>query len=117
MSKQDAAVDFSKLAQQLMACPDWGIRARAQQIQDRLYLPMADVLAKVPGPNVKEKCKRIGICRPTYYYWLRGVNRPNTRQAKKLARLTGYSVKEIQGSFSIPPSKSAALAPGAASGV
>lgn len=68
-----------------------------QEARQRLALPLAEVLDKVWGDTVVERCKRIGIARQTYYQWLRGVARPNPEQAKKLAELTGYSADEIRG--------------------
>jgi hypothetical protein len=65
--------------------------------------PMDQVLASVDGATVKDKCKAIRISRQTYYYWLRGYCRPNPKQARRLAFLTGYEVDEIRNSFRISP--------------
>ena len=70
---------------------------RVLQIRDRLKTPMADVLAKVPGATLTEKCKKLGISRQNYYAWLKGTYRPNRRLAKKLAQLTGLDAEDIRG--------------------
>ena len=77
---------------------DQAIRWRAKEIQDRLAaIPMAMILAEVPGDSIKAKCKKIGISKQTFHYLKRGVNRPETRLARKLAKLTPYTVAEIRG--------------------
>jgi DNA-binding XRE family transcriptional regulator len=89
-----------KLAERLIALApetDESVLRRAQQILDRLKTPMLAVLQKVPGGSVTEKAKKIGITRQAYYCWARGEYRPNLKQSKKLAALTGYSVGEIRG--------------------
>lgn len=89
-----------KLAEKLIAITpeaDAGMLRRAMQIRDRLKTPMSDVLAKVPGESITEKCKRIGITRQAFYSWLRGEYRPSIKQAKRLAQLTGIDVEDIRG--------------------
>lgn len=104
--------NLNKIVAELLASPDHGIRMRAKQIQDRLQLPMADVLAKVPGATVLEKCDAVGISRQAWYYWLRGVSRPNLIQSKRLAKLTGFDAAEIRGrtKLSPPPAPTSARA-------
>lgn len=95
-----------KLVERLMALStDQGLRLRAVQIQDRLKLPMSDVLAKVPGDNVGEKVAAIGITRQAYHQWLHGVSRPSMRHAKKLAALTGYDATAIRGRTPARPTR------------
>lgn len=87
-----------KLAQQLIQVAgdvDEGLLLRAQQIVNRLKTPMAMVLERVPGDSVVEKCSKIGITRQAYYRWLKGEYRPNLRQSKRLAHLTGLKVDQI----------------------
>jgi hypothetical protein len=85
------------LARMFRDTEDAGLRARALQLIDRMKLPMSSVLAKVPGDTVVEKADRIGITRQAYYLWLRGIARPNTKQSKRLAKLTGYKAIDIRG--------------------
>jgi len=88
-----------KLAERLIeAAPDAdaGLLVLAQQVVDRLKTPMSMVLEKVPGESVVEKCAKIGITRQNYYCWLKGEYRPNRRQAKRLAALTGIDVEAIR---------------------
>ena len=60
-------------------------------------IPMINVLDKVPGATVTEKCEIIGVTRQAYYNWRNSVSRPNRTQAKRLARLTGLSADHIRG--------------------
>ena len=82
---------------------DEGLRLRAMQILDRLRLPMSDVLAKVPGKSVIERAAVIGVSRQTYYAWVRGASRPNTKLAKKIAALTKIPWQDIQGRTRLSP--------------
>lgn len=68
-----------------------------REARQRLALPLADVLDKIPGDTVVDRAKALGIARQTYYQWLRGVARPNPEQAEKLAKLTGHTVEQIRG--------------------
>lgn len=89
-----------KLAERLLEITpedDEGLLLRARQLRDRLKTPMEAVLAKVPGESVTEKCKRIGITRQNYYAWLKGEYRPNPRQSRKLAAITGFKAEDIRG--------------------
>jgi len=74
---------------------DW--LSQAQMLRGRLTTPIAWVLEEVPGETVVEKCAKIGITRQNYYQWLSGGYRPNEKQAKKLAELTGLDVNDIRG--------------------
>lgn len=70
---------------------------RLEKIQRRLRAtPMSKILAKVPGVWT-EKARRIGVTRQTLYLWTRGETRPSNVQARKLAKLTGFSYAEIRG--------------------
>ena len=90
---------------------DEGLKRRAMQILDRLRLPMVDVLERVPGHCVVVKCAKIGISRQTYYAWLRGTSRPNSKLSKKIAELTGFDWQDIQGKTRLsPPRPSVTLA-------
>ena len=87
-----------KLAERLVkAVPDAdeGLLLRVQQVVDRLKTPMSVVLDAVQGDSVTEKCKRIGITRQNYYCWLKGEYRPNLKQSRRLAHITGLDVDEI----------------------
>lgn len=76
---------------------DKGSQLRAMQILERMNLPMRDVLVKVPGGTVVDRCKKIGIARQTYYSWARGASRPGPTHSKKLAELTGFHWEDING--------------------
>ena len=83
--------------------PDEGTRLRAKQIQDRLALPMSVVLGKVPGLTIAAKCAAIGVSRQAYYYWLRGMSRPNVTQSARIAKLTGLNADDIRGRTRLTP--------------
>lgn len=77
--------------------PDAGLTAYAIKMRDRLALPMAHVLDKVPGETVVDRAKSLGITRQAYYAWLRGVSRPSRKQARRLEKITGFNADEIRG--------------------
>lgn len=81
--------------------PDDGLTARALKLRDRLKLPMWMVIDKIPGETMVAKAKRIGVSRQTIYYWLSGETRPNKKQARLLATLTGFDAAEIRGRASV----------------
>lgn len=77
---------------------DAGTMSYLLKIQKHLKLPMSVVLKKVhPELSVLDKCKRLGVARSTYYSWLNGTRRPDSKLARKLAKLTGYDVNDIRG--------------------
>ena len=76
---------------------DDGLINRVMQVKERLTLPMSVVLAKVPGSTIVEKCAKIGIKRQAYHFWLKGINRPDDKHAKRLQKLTGYEADDIRG--------------------
>ena len=89
-----------KLAEKLLELTpetEEGLFRRALQLRDRLKTPMSMVLAKVPGETVTEKAQKIGITRQAYYAWFKGEYRPNAKQAKRLAGLTGFAAEDIRG--------------------
>lgn len=90
-----------KLAERLLELtPDSeeGLIRRAMQIRDRLKTPMSMVLEKVmPGEPVVAKCAAIGVTRQAYYAWWKGEYRPNLKQAKRLAQLSGFKAEDIRG--------------------
>ena len=91
------AIELSKIA------PDEGTRLRAKIIRDRLSLPMTDVLAKVPAGTVMGKCELLGVSRQAYYYWIKGMSRPNAEQAKLLSKITGFDAADIRGRTRLSP--------------
>jgi DNA-binding XRE family transcriptional regulator len=96
----------AQLVKQLVkASPDEGTRLRAMQIQDRLALPMSVVLKKVPGLTVAAKCQKIGVSRQAYYYWLRGMSRPNVTQSATIAKMTGINADDIRGRTRLTPTR------------
>lgn len=90
---------------------DEGIKTRALQMQERLDVPMSQVLAKVPGDTVTQKVAKLKVSRQTYYYWLRGISRPNHYMAKKLSGLTGFSMEDIRGKTKLSPTSNSPAPP------
>lgn len=88
-----------KLVERLVKiAPSKGLELHAKRIQQRLNaVPMSKVLAKVEAGSIAAKARAIGVSRQTIYYWLNDITRPNEEQAKKLAKLTGFSADEIRG--------------------
>ncbi|HEY2530302.1 MAG TPA: hypothetical protein VGJ20_20590 [Xanthobacteraceae bacterium] len=87
-----------RLVERLIKAGDEGTARRALRMRARLTAtPMSIILEKVPGASVIEKAKRVGVSRQTFYYWLSGVTRPNIKQARRLATLTGYDADVIRG--------------------
>jgi hypothetical protein len=87
-----------RLLEQLIAAtpqPRWHRFLR--EMYDQLTLPMADVLARVPGETVVEKAHAIGIARNTYYEWLNESFRPNVKQSLALETMTGFPAAQIHG--------------------
>jgi hypothetical protein len=87
-----------KLTKQLIELGgDIGLLRRVENIQRRLTVPMADVIAKLPGKSHSSNCRMLGVSRSSYYDWLSGESRPSRAMAKKLSKITGFSVGEIRG--------------------
>ena len=91
-----------KLVENLVEiAPDQGTLSYALKMRERLKLPMSVVLDKLdeiyPGSSITWRSERLGITRQTYYGWASGIFRPDAKQAKKLAAITGYDVNEIRG--------------------
>jgi transcriptional regulator with XRE-family HTH domain len=60
-------------------------------------VPIADVLAAVAGDTLPQKAKLIGCSKSLIYYWANGTLRPSVRSARRLAKVSGYSVEQIRG--------------------
>ena len=73
-------------------------KTAARQLRHAMtLLPMARVLALVPGDTATAKAERVGVSRNTWYGWNRGVNRPTKVQARRLQHLTGIRAERFQG--------------------
>lgn len=96
-AQRERAIKLAERLLKLTPDAEEGLIRRAMQIRARLKTPMSMVLDKVPGETVTEKAEKIGITRQAYYGWLKGEYRPNGKQAKRLANLTGISVEDIRG--------------------
>jgi transcriptional regulator with XRE-family HTH domain len=109
-SKRSKLIRARALLSQIMELDtaDQGLRRRAMSILDRLEMPMEEVLSKIPGDTVSAKCVRIGVSRQTYYAWLRGVSRPNTKLSKKIATVTGLKWEDVQGKTRLSPPRPSA---------
>ena len=76
---------------------DIGLKDRIGKILTRTKLPMDLVVEKIPGATMIEKAKRVHVTRQTMYYWYKGMTRPNKKQARIVASLTGYDADLIRG--------------------
>jgi hypothetical protein len=94
-SKQERALELVERLIRMSSDPK--VRSRAMRMHSRIKLPMAQVLARVPGESVIDKAKVLGISRQTWYVWQSGATRPNLAKARQLERITGYTVAEIRG--------------------
>jgi hypothetical protein len=92
MSQQLQLID-----QLLAATPQPRWQRFLSAMRDQLQLPMADVLAKVPGETVADRARFLGVARNTYYEWLNEGFRPSLRQALALEELTGFPAAQIHG--------------------
>jgi hypothetical protein len=86
--------------------PSPGIKRRARELRDRLSVrPMKEILARVPGTTVTTRARVCGVSRQTFYTWMNGA-RPKKAQAAQLAKITGFTIAEIRGFASSPPTAS-----------
>ena len=96
-AQRDRALKLAEKLLELTSETEEGLFRRVSQLRDRLKTPMSMVLEKVPGETVTEKAAKIGITRQAYYAWRSGEYRPNAKQAKRLANLTGLNAEDIRG--------------------
>lgn len=62
-----------------------------------LLLPMSEILKKVPGQTLASKARFLGVSKETCHGWNKGAWRPNEKQARKLAKVTGINLTLIRG--------------------
>jgi DNA-binding transcriptional regulator YiaG len=88
-----------KAVERLMkVAPSSSLERFAIRMRSRLNaMPMSDILAKMPGDTISAKARTLGVSRQTIHYWLNGETRPDDVQARKLEKLTGFSVAVIRG--------------------
>lgn len=79
-----------------MPLPDYELSV-LQRVHSRLQLRISKVLEDVPGKTVAEKARIMRTTRQTIYSWRDGVTRPRGKEARRLAKITGYSVEAITG--------------------
>jgi hypothetical protein len=100
LDKMTGISEALRLAKRLVKeSPDASVSRAAMKVQRLLTaVSMELVLDKVrPGEPVAAKARAVGVSRQTFYYWINGTTRPNKKQARRLANLTGFSVEEIRG--------------------
>jgi hypothetical protein len=87
-----------QLADQLITeAPDQDTRDMAAAIKQRILVPMADVLSRIPGESVADKSRRLNVSRTTFYAWAEGRARPRRGMSEELAKMTGLTWQEIAG--------------------
>jgi DNA-binding transcriptional regulator YiaG len=88
-----------KIVERLMkVAPNSSLGRFAVRMRSRLNAtPMAAILEKVPGESISAKARTLGVSRQTIHYWINGDTRPDDVQARKIEKLTGFSVAVIRG--------------------
>jgi hypothetical protein len=72
-------------------------KRRASILRDTLsQRPMAEIINAVPGSTITAQAALCKVSRQTFYNWMNGAV-PNTRQAQRLTKITGYTIAEIRG--------------------
>lgn len=97
MTEQPQTEAFRKLDEILVGLDPYTQRFADQLREAMRLMPMSHVLDKVPGETTGEKVKAMRITRATWYSWNRGEVRPNKRQARRLAHLTGIAAENFRG--------------------
>jgi len=77
--------------------PDPNIVVAMTHVENMIRMPMLDILKKVPGKSLAEKAALIGVSRQAIYAWEHMGARPNIKQSKRLAELTGLDAEIIRG--------------------
>lgn len=77
---------------------DPGLARYARKMRSKvLLLPMSEVLKRVPGNSLASKARFLGVSKETCHGWNKGAWRPNEKQARKLAKVTGINLAQIRG--------------------
>lgn len=86
------------VAERAVQVTDKAVQRDARRIMARINaVPMAEILAQVPGDTMLQKAAAIGVTKTAVWYWHHGYNRPRSKAAKRIAKLTGLSVAAIRG--------------------
>lgn len=89
----DNAAESLKLVERLIKLnPDL---PQVRALRARWVTPLPELIEMIPGTTVYEKAKLIGVSPQAMYCWLRGEYRPNLKQAKRIAKVTGVAVEDI----------------------
>lgn len=87
-----------EIAERASRATDEALQRDARRMLARINArPMNEILDKVPGDTVPQKAAYIGVSRITLWYWIHGYNRPRDKAARRIAKITGFSVDEIRG--------------------
>jgi DNA-binding XRE family transcriptional regulator len=100
-----------KLLDELAKGDDRWVALRAKRLRDQMRTPMEVIIRKIPGTTVIEKAAKTGISRQAFYAWVNGISRPNMVQAKRLSKMTGFSVEQIRGREAYSPPRVTPPAP------
>lgn len=90
-------IEARQLARELIRLTDGAEQRRAKKLYARLKVDMAAVVKRIPGTTMKAKAKEAHVSRQTLYYWINGETRPNKKQARRIAFLTGLDPDAIRG--------------------
>jgi transcriptional regulator with XRE-family HTH domain len=99
MTKRSNGHDAVRLAKQVVKLTGDAVfeRATARLERKLKQKPLQAIIAMVPGDTLVEKAQKLGVSRQAVYRWFNGTARPNEKQAKKIAKLTGAEVDIIRG--------------------
>ena len=93
MSNMQVELRTHKLIVQLAALDSESNDVR-RKLDEHMTLPMGKVIERIPGATLREKAKALGLSHNTLWYWAKG-RRPPRKHAERLAKITGYSVRQI----------------------
>lgn len=102
MSTVDTERALKIVERLIKATPSGSINRSAMVLQKRLNrqlnaVPMSEIIGKMPGKSLADKARTLGVTRQTIHAWVNGAWRPDMEMAKKLEKLTGFSVVAIRG--------------------
>jgi len=65
------------------------------EVMRKKRIPMRLILNRVPGESERERARNLGVSPQTWHRWLRGHRPTDREQAARLAKATGFTVKQI----------------------
>jgi len=94
MQLQQALSRAKQLVMELAALDCDGIDVRLL-LRQQMGVPLRSVIERIPGETLRDKAKAAGVTYQTLSGWQTGRYKITKRNAERLAKLTGYSVRQI----------------------